>query len=130
MLQKWQQFGKFSPEHSKVWNICTLISPFWANYITFDRKKYRRVVFRGGAIFRIFAKTSIGHAWLGSKYTSDILKTTPWKTQLKFVSCPNNPLTNTGWKVSVFGVFVVRIFLHLVWLRIWKTQKTNTFHAV
>ena len=36
----------------------------------------------------------------------------------------------TAWKVSVFGVFMVRIFPHSDWIRTRKTLNTDTFHAV
>ena len=29
LFQKWQIYGEFSSEHSKVSKICTLIGPFW-----------------------------------------------------------------------------------------------------
>ena len=45
LLQKWQQFGSFWHEHSKVSKIWTLIGSFCAKYITFDLKKYRGVIF-------------------------------------------------------------------------------------
>ena len=34
------------------------------------------------------------------------------------------------WKVSLFGVILVRIFLHLVWMRIRITSNTDAFYAV
>ena len=44
-------------------------------------------------------------------------------------------LTNTAWKVSVFGVILVRIFCHLDWIvcgKIWIriTPNADTFYAV
>ena len=45
LFQKWQEFGEFWPEHSKVSKMCTLIGPFCAKYIKFDLKKYRGVIF-------------------------------------------------------------------------------------
>ena len=36
----------------------------------------------------------------------------------------------TAWKVSVFGDFLVRIFLHSDWIRNRKTPNTDTFYAV
>ena len=45
LFQKWQEFGEFWSDHSKVSNICTLIGSFRAKYITFDLKKYRGVIF-------------------------------------------------------------------------------------
>ena len=43
---KWhEEFGKFSPEHSKISKICTLMGCFWPKYIIFELKKYRGVMF-------------------------------------------------------------------------------------
>ena len=39
-------------------------------------------------------------------------------------------VTITAWKVSVFGVFLVRIFLHSEWVRTRKTPNMDTFYAV
>ena len=36
----------------------------------------------------------------------------------------------TAWKVSVFGVLLVRIFPHLDWIRTRKTPNRDIFHAV
>ena len=38
-FKKWQEFGEFWSEHSKVSKICTLTCPFWAKFITFDLRK-------------------------------------------------------------------------------------------
>ena len=45
LFQKWQEFGQFWSEHSKVSKIRSLIGPFCAKYITLDLKKYRGVIF-------------------------------------------------------------------------------------
>ena len=45
LFQKWQQFGEFWSEYSKVSKICTLSGPFCAKYITFDLKKYTWVIY-------------------------------------------------------------------------------------
>ena len=45
LFQKWQEFGEFSPEHSKVSKICFFIGSSCAKYLMFDLKKYRGVVF-------------------------------------------------------------------------------------
>ena len=43
---KWhEEFGKFSPEHSKISKICTLMGCFWPKYIMFELNKYRVVMF-------------------------------------------------------------------------------------
>ena len=40
---KWhEEFGKFSPEHSKISKICTLMGCFWPKYIMFELKKVQR----------------------------------------------------------------------------------------
>ena len=45
-FQNWhKEFDKFWPEHSKVSKIFTLRGSFWANYIFFELKKYRGVIF-------------------------------------------------------------------------------------
>ena len=38
LFQKWQEFGEFWSEHSKVSKIYTFIRPFCGKYITFDLK--------------------------------------------------------------------------------------------
>ena len=45
LFQKWQEFSEFWSEHSKVYKIYTFIDPFCGNYITFDLKRYRGVIF-------------------------------------------------------------------------------------
>ena len=46
MLKNWhKEFDKFSPEHLKVSKIFTLVRFFWAKYILFELKKYRKVIF-------------------------------------------------------------------------------------
>ena len=45
-LQNWHgQFDQFWPEHLKVSNTFVLMRSFWAKYILFKIKKYRRVIF-------------------------------------------------------------------------------------
>ena len=45
-FQNWHKvFDEFWPEHLKVSEIFTLMCSFWANYILFELKKYRRVIF-------------------------------------------------------------------------------------
>ena len=45
LFKKWQEPEECWSEHSKVSNICTLIGPFRAKYITFDLNRHRRVIF-------------------------------------------------------------------------------------
>ena len=43
-LQNWhEKFNKFSPEHSKISKICTLMDWFWPKYMMFQLKKFRGV---------------------------------------------------------------------------------------
>ena len=47
-VQNWHdQFEEFWPEHSKISNIFTLMGCLWPNYIMFELKKYRGVMFDG-----------------------------------------------------------------------------------
>ena len=46
LFQNWQkEFDKIWPEHSKISKNFILMGFFWAKYIFFERKKYRRIVF-------------------------------------------------------------------------------------
>ena len=46
-FQAWhKEFDKFWPEHSKVSKIFTLMVSFWAEYILFQLKKYKGVIFQ------------------------------------------------------------------------------------
>ena len=46
LFKNWhKEFIKFWPEHSKVSKIFTLMGSFWANYVLFELKKYRGVIF-------------------------------------------------------------------------------------
>ena len=45
-LQNWhKEFDKIWAEHSKVSKIFILMGSFWAKYILFELKKYRRIIF-------------------------------------------------------------------------------------
>ena len=78
LFRKWQEFGEFWSEHSKVFRIRTLIGLFCAKYITLDLKTYRGITFHGteesGKIWR---KTDL---WFGKwhegfgKFSSEHLK--------------------------------------------------------
>ena len=60
LFQKWQEFGEFWSEHSKVSKICTLIGPFCAKYVTFDLNKYRGVIFHDTEeVCKIWRKTDL-----------------------------------------------------------------------
>ena len=46
LFQNWhKQFDKFSLEHWKVSKIYTLMECFWLNYIMFELKRYRGLIF-------------------------------------------------------------------------------------
>ena len=66
LFQKWQEFGKFWFEHSKVSKICTLIGPSRAKYITSHLKKCRGVIFHDTEeSLKIWRKTGM---WFGKWY--------------------------------------------------------------
>ena len=47
-VENWyEEFDNFSTEHSKISKIFTLMGCFWSNYIIFELKKYRGVMFDG-----------------------------------------------------------------------------------
>ena len=79
LFQKWQEFGEFWPEHSKVSRICTLIGSYCAKYLMFDLKKYIGVIFHDTeAWYKIWRKT---HLWFGK--WQEFSKSSPehWKCQ-------------------------------------------------
>ena len=43
LFQKWQEFGKFWFEHSKVSKICTLMSCIWPKYKVFELKSTEEI---------------------------------------------------------------------------------------
>ena len=45
LFQKWQEFDKFWPEHSKVSKMCTFIDSYCANYLMFDLKSKEELSF-------------------------------------------------------------------------------------
>ena len=45
LFQKWQEFGEFWPEHSKVSKICTFIGSYCAKYLMFDLKSTEELSF-------------------------------------------------------------------------------------
>ena len=58
---KWyEEFGKFSPEHSKLSKICSLMSCFWPKYKMFELKKNRQATFDGTEYWcEIWRKTDL-----------------------------------------------------------------------
>ena len=74
LFQKWQEFGEFWSEHSKVSKVFTLIGPFHAKYITFDLRKYRGVTFHGTEVpCTIWRKSDL---WFG-KWHEEFGKSSP-----------------------------------------------------
>ena len=74
LFQKWQEFGKFWPEHLKVSKICTLIDSYCGRYLAFDLKVYREVVFHHTEEWsKIWRKTDL---WYG-KWHEEIGKFSP-----------------------------------------------------
>ena len=78
LFQKWQEFGEFWSEHSKVSKTCTFIGSFRAKYIMFWPKKYRGVIFHDTEeSCKIWRKTDL---WFGKwhekigKFSSEHLK--------------------------------------------------------
>ena len=74
--------------------------------------------------------------FLNESLTSRVLSKYVWKVYWEMAMWNGMLLGNenygqcTAWKVSVFGVFLVRIFPHVDWIRTTKTPNTDTFHAV
>ena len=74
LFQKWQEFGEFWSEHTKVSKIGTLIGPLRAKYIMFDLKKCRGVIFHGTEEWcKIWRKTDL---WFG-KWQEEFRKFSP-----------------------------------------------------
>ena len=67
LFQKWQEFGEFWPEQSKVSKMCTFIGSYCAKYLKFDLKKYRGVIFHDTESWcKIWRKTDLlFQTWLG-----------------------------------------------------------------
>ena len=66
LFQKWQEFGKIWPDHSKVSNICTFIGHYCEKYLMFVLKKYREVIFEDFEEWcKIWRKTDL---WFGKSH--------------------------------------------------------------
>ena len=60
LFQNLLEIQAFWSKHSKVSNICTLIGPFCAKYITFGQTRYRGVIFDdAGETCNIWTKTDV-----------------------------------------------------------------------
>ena len=75
MFQNWpKEFYKFWPDHSKVSNIFTFMGSFWANYVFFELKKYRGVIFHDIEEWcKIWRKTEL----LLGKWHEEVFKLSP-----------------------------------------------------
>ena len=63
LFHKWQKFGEFWHEQSKVWKICTLIDSYCGKYLMFELKKYRGVIFHDTEEWcKIWRKTDLWFA--------------------------------------------------------------------
>ena len=85
-VQNWhKEFNKFWLKHSKILKFCTFMGSFWPNYIMFQLKKYRGVIFDGTQDwYKVWRKTDLcfqkWHEEFG-KFSSDHLKLSklePW----------------------------------------------------
>ena len=57
-----KKFDKFLPEYLKVSKIFTLMDSFWANYVLFELKKYRGVIFHDIEEWcKIWRRTNLFH---------------------------------------------------------------------
>ena len=98
LFQKWQKFGEFWPEHSKVSHICTLIGSYCAKYLMFHLKKYRGVIFHDTEEwYKIWRKTDL---WFG-KWHEEFGKFSPehWKVSELGLSC--DPFVQTRKCISL-----------------------------
>ena len=64
LFQNWhEEFDEFWPEHTKVSKMCTLMGSFGPEYIMFELKKYRGVIFHDAEeLCKIWRKTDL---WSG-----------------------------------------------------------------
>ena len=115
---KWhEEFGKFSPEHSKISKICTLMSCFWPKYIMFELKKYRGVIFHDTEeSCKIWRKTDL---WFGKwhkkfgKFSSEHLKVLKLGTFMGSF-CPK-------WKMHELKIYRGNMCNDTkVWSKIWR----------
>ena len=60
-VQNWhKEFHKFSPGHSKISKICTLMGSFWPKYKMFQLKKYRGAIIDGTQDwYQVWMKTDL-----------------------------------------------------------------------
>ena len=60
-VQNWhKEFNKFWLKHSKILKFCTFMGSFWPNYIMFQLKKYRGVIFDGTQDrYKVWKKTGL-----------------------------------------------------------------------
>ena len=63
LFQKWQEFGEFWLEHSKVSKMCTFIGSCCAKYLMFELKKYRGVTLPSFMTLKSDAKSEEKLTW-------------------------------------------------------------------
>ena len=63
LFQKWQEFGEFWLEHSKVSKMCTFIGSCCAKYLMFELKKYRGVTLPSFMTLKNDAKSEEKLTW-------------------------------------------------------------------
>ena len=94
-LQNWhEEFSKFSPEHSKISKICTLMDWFWPKYIMFQLKKFRGVDWCFQKLtwgtWQIFTR-ALGSLQIDTLLTSFCLKLKIYKLKIyRGVMCHDN----------------------------------------
>ena len=81
-FQNWDEdFDEFWPKHSKISDICTLVSFFWTKYMIFELKKYREAMFDGIEYwYNNWTKTD----WCFQKWHEEFSKSSPehvWKSK-------------------------------------------------
>ena len=89
-FQNWhKEFDKIWIQYSKVSKIYTLISWFWLKHITFELKKYRRVIFfDSGEWCKIWRKTNLWFA----KWNEEFGKFSPQHSKVSKLGLCWNPL--------------------------------------
>ena len=117
MFQKWQEFGEFWSEHSKVSKICTLIGPFCAKYIIFDLKKYRGVIFHDTEeSCKIWRKTDL---WFG-KWHEEFGKFSPEHSKVSKLGLWWDPFIQSTKCMSLKFTEEVMFHDNEEWYKLWR----------
>ena len=117
LFQKWQEFGEFWSEQSKVSDICTFIGPFCAWYITFDLKKYIGVIFHDAKdLCKIWRKTGL---WFG-KWHEELNRFSPGHSKISSIR------TLMSWFWPKYEIFELKKYRGVMfddtkyWCKIWR----------